>query len=97
MPQIKWADYVLNRGIENFFTLVACFVHSWTLFVCDVKFLVGDKELGSNVLTTVYLLFWMSTLSSEGETILVSKVKDALHRRTAVNGGVVFPEILCAC
>ena len=39
----------------------------------------------------------MSTLSSEGEPILVCKVKDALQRRTAVNGSVVFPEIWYPC
>ena len=84
-------------GLRGLCTLVACLVHSWTFFVCYVEFLVGDKELGSNVLTAVYLLFWMSTLSSEGEPILVCKVKDALQRRTAVDGSVVFPEIWYPC
>ena len=97
MKWVDYADYVLNSGIVNFFTLVACLVHSWTFFVCDVEFLVGDKELGSNVLTAVYLLFWMSTLSSEGEPILVCKVKYTLQRRTTVNGSVVFPEIWYPC
>ena len=97
MKWVGYTDYVLNSGIVNFFTLVACLVHSWTFFVCDVEFLVGDKELGSNVLTAVYLLSWMSTLSSEGEPIWVCKVKYALQRRTTVNGSVVFPEICYPC
>ena len=74
------------------FTSVECFVHSRALFVCDVELLVGDEELGSDVLAAVDLLLGVSALACEGEPVLVGKVKHALQRRPAVDGGVVLAE-----
>ena len=61
--------------------LVLRVLHALALLERHVELLVGDEELGADVLTGVNNLFWMRTYTRGGVSVLVGELKHSLDGR----------------
>ena len=71
-------------------TAIEGFTHALTFLVGYCKLLIGDKKLGARSLARLNHIARMITLSSETETVLISKLPHPLQTRPTIDRNKIF-------